>query len=133
MPKVNTYNVKDIDLVLGTRNLEAFFQETTIDFEKMEDTNTMSKGLNGDITFNESNDTSYTLKFTLKSDSEDNEYIRGLYASKNIFAGFLGNKLTGERIALSGCKFQTKAPISDGKELSGREWNVLVGVAVDLT
>lgn len=130
--QVGSYNSKDISLIVGTKSIESFFQDTTVDVEKSEDDVTMTKGLNGDVTYNSSNDNTYTATFTVKSDSEDNGYLRGLRASGNIFACFYENDATGEKMTLNGCRFQKNATKSDGSELGGREWVIMVADGEDL-
>ena len=131
--KVNSYNIKEISLILGTKSIEAFMQDSTISLEQANDKNTKTVGLNGNLTYNKNNDNTYLLTFNVESNSEDHEYLRGLFASDTVFAGYYENGNTGEKMVLNGCKFQKNSTKADGKEMGGREWMVLIADGQDLS
>jgi len=129
---VDSFNPKDITLIVGKESLEAFFQDTTIDIEKMEDDHTSTVGLNGNVIFNESNNNMHSITFSLLPGSTNDNYLRGLRAARNTFPCYYTNP-SGEKMALIGCRFQKKATKTDGKEVGAREWVILVADGQDLT
>lgn len=131
MPNTNTYNSKDISLSVSTRTLEAFSSDSTIDLEKTDDDVTQSVGLNGDLTHNESNSTIYSLNFSLKPESEDNQFLRGLRESKTLFACLYKNNSSGETTTLTGCRFVKPAIKTDGAEVGERAWSI-VGLGLEV-
>ena len=120
----NEYNSNDITLIVGSKSIEDFFTDTTVSCDKDEDSTSRTYGLNGKSTINRINNNSYTCTFTITSNSEDNQFLRGLEASKTQFPLLYKNSATGEVTALSGCSFTKPAKKEDGKEIGGREWIV---------
>lgn len=129
---IKTYNLKDKNLIIGTRNLQDYFKDTTVDLIKNVDDKSQTVGINGNVTINKSNDKTYTLTFTLEANSADNDYMRGLYNSDTIFPCFYDDENTGEKVTLAGCAFLKNADKSDGWEIGGRLWNILVSTGQDV-
>lgn len=125
MVQSKKYNIKNISLTVGTKSLESFSKDSTVECEKVDDDISVSTGLGGDRTINEDNGTDYTLNFSLKPESEDNQYVRGLHASKTLFACLYKNDNSGETTSMTGCHFTKPAPKTDGKEVGVRAWSII--------
>lgn len=124
MVQTGSYNSKNISLTIGTKSLEAFSKDSNVETDKVDDDVSVSNGLNGDRTVNENNSTEYTINFSLKPESEDNQYCRGLQASKTLFPCLYKNKNSGETTSYSGCRFVKPAPKIDGVEVGARTWAI---------
>lgn len=130
--EIGSYNPKDLALIVGTESLESFFQDSTVEVEKTEDDQTATVGLNGNVIYNENNNNMHTITFQMLPGSTNDNYLRGLRASKTLFSCYYDNP-SGERMALVGCKFQKGATKTDGKEVGAREWIIMVADGQDLT
>jgi hypothetical protein len=130
--EVGSYNPKDITLIVGTESIESFFQDTTVDIEKVEDDHTATVGLNGNVIYNESNNNMYTLTISLLPGSANDNFLRGLRAAKTTFPCLYENP-SGERMTLVGCRFQKNATKTDGAEVGAREWVIMIADGQDIT
>lgn len=132
MAVVKKHNIKNINLIVGSRSIEAFVFDSEINIDKAEDDVSQTDGLDGSMTHNENPSNKYTSEFSVMPNSEDHTFLRGLRASKTQFPVLYDNENTGERASLTGCRFVKPAPKVDGREIGNRVWNI-VGSGQELT
>jgi len=128
----DNYNIKDLKLIIGTKSIENFFEDSEVSLEKRNDDNEPTEGLDGSVVNNESNSVLYDLTFSVMPNSEDNKYLRGLKASGGLFPCYYDDEHSGERVSMTGCKFVKPATKVGGKKIGERAW-AIYGSGQELT
>lgn len=125
MSNPNVFNFKDTVAIVGGTILTGYMDGTTIEAEKNEDTYTQHVGVDGVVTYNESNDKTGTFTFTLKQDSSVVPVLDALLKSKESFSVLVTDTKRGKQISGEDCRFSKNPAFTRGGEVEGVEYTIL--------
>lgn len=123
---VNTYDPKDVNVVVDGTILTGFADGTFVSIEQEEENYTMHVGAQGEVSRARSHNRSGTITVTLSQDSPSNTYLNRKANSKETFSVAIVDMNTDETHGGNNCWIEKPADKEFGKEVEEREWVIVV-------
>lgn len=124
---METYNPKDVSVVVNGTVLTGFAEDSFVTAEKAEDNYTKYVGALGEVARSKNADPTGSITVTLNHTSPSNAVLNALAKSKDTFSAFVIDRNSKQVNAGGGtCWIQKPASIERGAEISEREWTIVV-------
>lgn len=124
-----TYNFKDVNLIVGVKQIEGFEDGSEIVAERNEDSYTAKVGVDGNVTRSRSNNTMGRITFSLDQFSPSNKYLAALAnLDERSGAGVVPSKIADksnpdvEQVIATQSWIVKPSSKSFGRESGPREW-----------
>jgi len=119
------YNPNDTTITVNGVFITGLGEEM-ISFEFDEDQFEAVTGAQGDVVVNESNDKRATMTLTVQASSPQNSMLRDYAKKGTVFPIWGVNKSIGERFGGTKARIKKSAPITYGKSLEDRAYEIAV-------
>ena len=124
---MNTYNPKDIIIVVGGRAITGVADESFVAAEKTEDGFTEYIGAKGEVSIAENANETGTIRITLAHTSPSISYLNSLANRKAVVpANIIDMNTNGVRAGGTRCIVRKPATAEWGKEVGNREFEIFV-------
>lgn len=129
MPKIKTYNPKEVIAVCGPHIVSGYADDSFISIEPNGDGITKKVGCDGEIVRAVSPDNTYKVKLTLLQTSDTNAFLDRMVdldrdTGDGVFPVLIKDLRGGLLFSTEAAWCIKKAPVVRGKEANNREWEL---------
>lgn len=122
---MSVHNFKNTQAVVAGNILTGFADGDAISAEPNEDKWTQTVGVDGNVTWNESNNETGTFTFKLKPESASVPILLQLYKSGESFDVMLHDTSLNKRVTGEDCRIQKLPPFTRAEEVEALEYVIL--------
>lgn len=123
---VNTYDPMDVNVIAEGTILTGFADGTFVSIEAEEESYTAHVGAKGEVTRARNANKMGKITITLSQDSPSNAYLSRLEKGKDTFDFSVVDQNFGTTSGGNDCWIEKRANAEYGKEVSEREWIIVV-------
>lgn len=123
---VRTYDTEDVNVIVNGTILTGFADGTFVNVERDEESFTPYIGAKGEVSRAKNANKMGKITITLAQDSPSNSYLNRLANSSNTFPTSVVDQNFGSTSGGNDCWIEKPTGTEYGKEISSREWIVVV-------
>lgn len=125
-----TFDIKNVNLVVGGQIITGFAEGSVINAEKLEDNFSEHVGVKGEVTIAETNNETGEITVNLKNTSPSVSYLNSLANKKGesaiVDVAIVDLNTNGTQISGSRCRVRKPADVELGNEETEREFVIFV-------
>ncbi|MFS0878023.1 phage structural protein [Solibacillus isronensis] len=119
------YNFKNNQVIVDGLIITGYADGDAIQAERNEDKNSQFVGVDGNVTYNQTNNDTGVITLTLKPTSSSLPALKALYKSGKLFNVLIQDTANNVRVTGEDCLFQTWPSFTRGEEAAGLEIPIL--------
>lgn len=125
---VTTYDPKKVSLVVNSRIITGYANDSMIAVARSEDIVTTSTGVQGDVTYNENANESGTITVTLSGTSASLPYLRDLSLKRKQVSVLMSDANNDSNVYVSGdrCRITRPPDLNRAKEIGSETVTIFV-------